>query len=77
MLTTVNVAPQVLLDDPFSAVDAAVGVRIYREAVRGLLRRHAIVLVTHHTKFSARAAVHLDLGGASPWHTPVRQCSPL
>ena len=29
----------VLLDDPFSAVDAKVGVRIYREAVRGLLRR--------------------------------------
>lgn len=52
----------VLLDDPFSAVDASVGDKIYQQVVRGLLRRHAVIVVTHHMRFGDDADVLLNLG---------------
>ncbi len=39
-----------LLDDPLSAVDAEVGRHIYRKVVRGLLRKKAVLLVTHQVQ---------------------------
>lgn len=47
-------APLVLLDDPLSAVDHAVGEHIFAHAVCGLLAARAVVLVTHHPHFVAQ-----------------------
>lgn len=40
-----------LLDDPFSAVDVAVGKHIFEQALRGVLRNKAVVLVTNNLHF--------------------------
>ncbi|KAJ7563499.1 hypothetical protein O6H91_03G113100 [Diphasiastrum complanatum] len=40
-----------LLDDIFSAVDAHTGSKLFKECVRGILRRKTILLVTHQVEF--------------------------
>ncbi|XP_030373817.1 probable multidrug resistance-associated protein lethal(2)03659 [Scaptodrosophila lebanonensis] len=44
-----------LLDDPLSAVDTHVGRHLFDQCIRGLLRRHLVVLVTHQLQFLERA----------------------
>lgn len=61
-----------LLDDPFSAVDSKVGTKIYHRVLRGLLRRHAVVLVTHHARFGRDASATLNLGRSSTKHAVSR-----
>jgi ATP-binding cassette subfamily C (CFTR/MRP) protein 4 len=51
----------VLLDDPFSAVDARVGRALFKEVVQGLLAPHACVVVTHHAHLAQHAAVVLAM----------------
>ncbi|KAG9508804.1 Multidrug resistance-associated protein 4, partial [Fragariocoptes setiger] len=52
-----------LLDDPLSAVDAAVAKHIFENCIRGFLRDKAVILVTHQLQFakSADASVKLLL----------------
>ena len=57
-----------LLDDPLSALDAAVGRRVFAECVRGMLLREAgatVLLVTHQLRFvrAADSTVVLGAGG--------------
>lgn len=52
----------VLLDDPLSAVDARVGEKLYSRVIRGVLRQHAVLLVTHHLRFGKDADRVLNLG---------------
>ncbi len=40
-----------LLDDPFSAVDAALGRRIYQRVIEGHLRGKAVLLATHQLQY--------------------------
>ena len=40
-----------MLDDPLSAVDAHVGKHIFRECVKGLLKKKCVVLVTHALEY--------------------------
>lgn len=40
-----------LLDDPLSAVDAEVGRRIFKRAIRGMLRGKTVLFVTHQLQF--------------------------
>lgn len=44
-----------LLDDPFSAVDAKVGRALFNEVVQGLLKPHACIVVTHHVQYTSVA----------------------
>ena len=44
-----------LLDDPLSAVDAAVGRYLFRQCIRGQLRGKLVVLVTHHLQYLPEA----------------------
>ena len=44
-----------LLDDPISAVDAAVGRQIFEKCIRMFLRRKTVLLVTHQIHFLKRA----------------------
>ncbi|XP_047735562.1 ATP-binding cassette sub-family C member 4 [Hyalella azteca] len=45
----------VLLDDPLSAVDAAVGKQLFDLCIRGYLRRKAVILVTHQLQYISAA----------------------
>lgn len=45
----------ILLDDPFSAVDARVANHLFSECIQGLLSEKCRVLVTHHHEFLTRA----------------------
>ncbi|XP_018010740.1 ATP-binding cassette sub-family C member 4-like [Hyalella azteca] len=45
----------VLLDDPLSAVDAAVGKQLFDLCIRGYLRRKAVILVTHQLQYMSAA----------------------
>jgi ABC-type nitrate/sulfonate/bicarbonate transport system ATPase subunit len=40
-------APVLILDDPFSAVDANVGEHLFNQCVRGLLKDKTILLITN------------------------------
>ncbi|KAJ7561975.1 hypothetical protein O6H91_03G050700 [Diphasiastrum complanatum] len=40
-----------LLDDPFSAVDAHTGSYLFKECIRGALRKKTVILVTHQVEF--------------------------
>jgi ATP-binding cassette subfamily C (CFTR/MRP) protein 4 len=52
-----------LLDDPLAAVDATVGAHLWAQAIRGPLSANAaVVLVTHHVSFAARADRIIVLG---------------
>ena len=52
-----------LLDDPLAAVDATVGAQLWAQAIRGPLTANAaVVLVTHHVSFAARADRIIVLG---------------
>ncbi|KAL8559263.1 hypothetical protein ACOMHN_040387 [Nucella lapillus] len=44
-----------LLDDPLSAVDAAVGLHIFRKCIQGVLRRKPRILVTHQLQYLTSA----------------------
>ena len=50
-----------LLDDPFSAVDARVGNLLYTQVIEELLADHACLVVTHHTQLAKDADVVLVL----------------
>lgn len=41
-----------LLDDPLSAVDSKVALKIFRNVIRGLLKHKGVILVTHHLNFA-------------------------
>lgn len=44
-----------LLDDPLSAVDAAVGRRLFENCLCGLLKNSIVVLVTHQLQYAQMA----------------------
>ncbi|XP_064381893.1 ATP-binding cassette sub-family C member 4-like isoform X2 [Halichondria panicea] len=44
-----------LLDDPLSAVDAAVAKHLYKECIRGLLKNCVVLLVTHQVQFAVKS----------------------
>ena len=44
-----------LLDDPFSALDTQVGKKLFDECIKGLLKNHLVVLVTHHLSYLREA----------------------
>lgn len=44
-----------LLDDPLSAVDTHVGRHLFDQCMRGFLREHIVVLVTHQLQFLQQA----------------------
>ena len=50
-----------LLDDPFSALDAKVTREVFAKVVNGLLRGHAVVMVTHQKSFAAECTTVLAL----------------
>ena len=52
-----------LLDDPLSAVDAAVSKHIFEKCIRGYLREKTVLLVTHQLQFIKQASKILVLGG--------------
>jgi ATP-binding cassette subfamily C (CFTR/MRP) protein 4 len=41
----------VLLDDPFSPLDASVGRQVFEKCIMGILRTKAVLLVTHQLQF--------------------------
>ena len=44
-----------LLDDPLSAVDTAVARHLFDKCIRGLLKDHVVILVTHQLQFALEA----------------------
>ncbi|XP_067646399.1 probable multidrug resistance-associated protein lethal(2)03659 [Eurosta solidaginis] len=56
-----------LLDDPLSAVDTHVGRHLFDQCMRGFLREHIVVLVTHQLQFLQQAdqIVIMDKGRVS------------
>ncbi|XP_017474881.1 PREDICTED: probable multidrug resistance-associated protein lethal(2)03659 isoform X4 [Rhagoletis zephyria] len=56
-----------LLDDPLSAVDTHVGRHLFDQCMRGFLREHIVVLVTHQLQFLQQAdqIVIMDKGHVS------------
>eukprot|EP00667_Euglena_gracilis_P002476 EG_transcript_2477 len=65
----------VLLDDPFSALDAHVGDHVFRQAVLGMLRAEGatVVLVTHQRRLLRHAdhVVAIDRGHVAAQGTPA------
>jgi ATP-binding cassette subfamily C (CFTR/MRP) protein 4 len=51
----------VLLDDPFSAVDARVGQLLFEQVVQQLLAPHACLVVTHHAHLAKQATTVLAI----------------
>ena len=49
------------LDDPLSAVDAAVGQRLFQTCMSGALKNSIVVLVTHHLRYAQLANAMLVL----------------
>ena len=49
------------LDDPLSAVDAAVGQRLFQTCMSGALKNSIVVLVTHHLCYAQLADAMLVL----------------
>lgn len=45
----------VLLDDPLSALDSAVGRQVFKCCIRAHLRRKAVILVTHQLQYLREA----------------------
>ncbi|KNE67331.1 hypothetical protein AMAG_11802 [Allomyces macrogynus ATCC 38327] len=64
-------ADVVLLDDPLSAVDQAVGRHIFNECIKGHLRGKTIVLVTHQLQYLSEVdkVVHLKDGKIARYGT--------
>ena len=60
----------VLLDDPFSALDTKVQQEVFQKVVLGLLKRHAVVCITHNHKFAKHAdkVLVLDHNGVGATH---------
>jgi ATP-binding cassette subfamily C (CFTR/MRP) protein 4 len=52
-----------LLDDPLSAVDAEVGKHLFEKCIRGILRKKAVLLVTHQLQFLKAADEIVILNG--------------
>jgi ATP-binding cassette subfamily C (CFTR/MRP) protein 4 len=50
-----------LLDDPLSAVDAAVSRHIFNKCIRGILSEKCVILVTHQTRYLNECDVVLEL----------------
>ena len=44
-----------ILDDPLSAVDAAVGRALFEKCINGLLRKSVVVLITHQLQYAQLA----------------------
>jgi len=51
-----------LLDDPLSAVDGKIRSQLFHEAIRGILRRKAVILVTHQLQYLKFADKVMVLG---------------
>ena len=50
-----------ILDDPLSAVDAAVGQHLFQTCMSGALKNSIVVLVTHHLRYAQLADAVLVL----------------
>ena len=44
-----------ILDDPLSAVDAAVGRALFEKCINGLLRNSVVILITHQLQYAQLA----------------------